>query len=892
MNTVRFTNGMLYSSFTAKISFKRKFIPDIFLKKRYSRQGFPIVLLILCSLYSYADTYSMAAFRQVIIDDPPDTIVQTAVVDSALTDSSISKTVKESKDGLDAPVKYKATDSIWYDLTNQRVYLLGDAEVQYKDITLTADSIIFDWKNSEVIAIGRKDSNGRVVNRPTFSQADRKYDAREIHFNFKTNKGKISEILTQEDEGFVRSNVVKRLPNQVLYGKSNVYTTCNLEHPHFYIASSKIEVNPGKSIVSGPANLVVADVPTPLFLPFGIFPLNAKRKSGIIFPEYGEDKTRGYFLRNGGYYLGISDHVDLALAADIYSRGSWKAVAASRFNKRYKFNGDVRMTFANERSFSTELNDFSSNKQFNMSARFNQDGKARPNSHFGANINFGTSGFNKLFASNTNFNYLNNTYQSSISYSQTIPYSPFNFTVSANHSQSTLTHLVNISLPTVAFNMNTIYPFRRQSGIGSERWYEKIGFSYTMNAQNTVSNADSLLFTPSTFDNIQSGMRHSIPVSAPFQLFKYLTVSPAFNYTEVWSLQTVRQTWNPVENKIDYDTIPGFANARDFNFSVSTSTRVYGILSFKRGKIKAIRHVMTPSIGFSYHPDFSDPQWNTYKTVQYDAEGNTRRYSLFSNSVYAGPGQGKSGSINFSLGNNLEMKVFSKKDTLSQTRKIKILDALNFGGSYNLAADSLNLSVISISGRTKLFDKFDINFGSRFDPYIADSTGRRLNQYEWDVNHRLARLTNANLSIGTSFQSKNVTKQNLSEEQEEYLTNSLNDYVSFDVPWNINLAYSLFLQTVKTTAGNDSLTYNQTMNISGGLNLTKNWKLTASTSYDFVNQKFPTAALGIYRDLHCWEMSIQWVPFGIRPSYSFVLRVKASVLQDLKLPKRSDWNEF
>ncbi len=867
------------------------------MKKRYSPEGFPILLLILCLLYADADICTARCSQQVIAGGQsdfilPDTIPPLSITDSTKTDSATFQPVKISSDGLDAPVKYKARDTIYYDLTNARVYLIGAAQVQYKDITLTADSIIFDWKNSVVTAMGRKDSIGQLANRPSFSQGERKYDAQEIQYNFKTNKGKISEILTQEDEGFIRSSVVKRMPNEVLFGKNNIYTTCNKDHPHFYIASSKIEVIPGKSIVSGPANLVVADVPTPLFLPFGIFPLNAKRKSGIIFPEYGEDKNRGFFLRNGGYYFGISDNVDLALTADIYSRGSWKAVAASRFNKRYKFNGNVRMTFANERAFSSEINDFTSNKQFNIAAQYNQDGKAKPNSHFGANINFGTSGFNKLFASNTNFNYLNNTYQSSVSYSQTIPYSPFNFTVSANHSQSTLSHLVSVSLPTVAFNMNTIYPFRRQTGIGSERWYEKIGFSYTMNAQNQVANADSLFFSAQTLRNLQSGMRHNIPVSAPFQVLKHLTVTPAFNYTESWSLQTTRQTWNPDSNFINYDTIRSFAATREFNLSLSTSTRVYGVLNFKKGKIKAIRHVVTPSLGFSYHPDFSDPKWNTYKTVQVDAEGSTQRYSLFSDAIYQGPGQGKSGSINFSLGNTLEMKVFSKKDTLQQTKKVKLLDALNLGASYNLAADSLNLSIISISGRTKLFDKFDINFGSRFDPYIIDSTGRRLNRFEWNENNRLARLTNANLSIGTTFQSKQSVKQELTKDQESYLAASMNQYVSFEVPWNVNLAYSLFLQSINTAEGNDSLTFNQTLNISGGLNLTKNWKLTMSTSYDFVNHKFPTASLGIYRDLHCWEMSIQWVPFGIRPSYSFVLRVKASVLQDLKLPKRSDWNEF
>lgn len=843
-------------------------------------------------MYSYADTGYAFISPQIILETLPDSIPPKLQPDSLLNDSLKATPIKESPDGLDSKVTYSARDSIWYDITNQRVHLTGAAQVTYKDITLEADSIVFDWKNNIVYAIGRKDSTGKVLNRPTFTQGDRKYDANEIHYNFKTSKGKISEILTQEDEGYIRSEVVKRMPDEVLFGSHNVYTTCNKDHPHFYIGSSKIKVNPGKSIVSGPANLVVADVPTPLFLPFGIFPLNAKRKSGIIFPEYGEDQNRGFFLRNGGYYFGISDQVDLALTGDIYSKGSWKAVAASRFSKRYKFNGDFRMTFANERFFSNELNDYTSNKQFNVAARYNQDGKARPNSRFSATVNFGTSGFNQLFASNTNFNYLNNTYQSSISYSQSIPYSPFNFTISADHTQSTLTHLVSVSLPTFAFNMNTIYPFRRPLSIGKERWYEKIGFSYNMNAENQVSNIDSLFFSASTIRNLQTGIRHNIPVSAPFQVFKHLTITPGFNYSEIWSLQTTRQYWNPETSIIEYDTVQGFATTRDFNFSVSTSTRVYGILKFKKGKLKAIRHVITPSIGMSYHPDFSEPQWNTYKTVQIDEEGNTRRYSIFSNSIYGGPGQGKSGSINFSLGNNLEMKVFSKKDTVAQTRKVKLLDALNFGGSYNLAADSLNLSVISITGRTKLIDKFDINFGTRFDPYIADSNGRRLNQFEWDVNHRLARLTNANLSVGTNFQSKKGTVTELTEAQRDYLSYSTGDYISFDVPWNLNLSYSLFLQSVNSEQGDDSLTFTQTLNISGGLNLTRNWKITASTSYDFVNKEFPTATLGIYRDLHCWEMSIQWVPFGIRPSYSFVLRVKASVLQDLKLPKRSDWNEF
>jgi lipopolysaccharide assembly outer membrane protein LptD (OstA) len=848
-------------------------------------------LLILYAISAHADiTTTSSTLSAVIFYQPPDTIPPDSVATDSTSIDSIE--VKQSAESLDAPVKYTARDTIWYDLTNQRVYLLGEAQVEYKDITLTADSIIFDWKDNQVIAMGRKDTSGVLANKPTFSQGDKKYSAQEIHYNFQTKKGKISEILTQEGEGYLHSEAVKRLPNEVLFGAHNIYTTCNLDHPHFYIAAPKIKVIPDKSIITGPANLVVADVPTPLFVPFGLFPLNPDRKSGIIFPEYGQEQNRGYFLRNGGYYFGISDHLDLAVTGDIYSRGTWLTNVASRFVKRYKYSGNVRITFAKYRDFVTESNTYSTSNQFNVNAIWQEDSKARPNSHFNANIAFGTSGFNQLFASTTNFNYLNNTYQSSISYSQVIPYTPFNYTISASHNQSTLTHLVTLSLPVVAFNMNTIYPFRKKEQLGNERWYEKIGLSYTFNAQNNVAGADSLFFTPNTFKSIQSGARHSIPISAPFQLFKYFTVTPGFNYTETWSMQTTRQFWNPDSNRIEFDTVRGFASTRDFNLGVSTSTRVYGMFKFRNSKIQAIRHVLNPAVGFSFHPDFSQPQWNTFKTVQYTAEGATQPYSIFNGSLYGGPSPGKFGGINFSLGNTLEMKVFSKKDTVTQTKKIPILEALNLSGSYNLAVDSLNWSVITLSGRTLLLDKVNINFGSTFDPYISDTLGVRLNQFEWDMNHRLARLTNANISVGTSFQSGKTIGPPITAEQEDYIVSSQNEYENFNIPWNLTLDYSLFLQRVNTISNEDSITFTQTLNIRAGFNLSKNWRINGSTSFDFVNREFPTASLEIYRDLHCWEMSLQWVPFGIRPSYSFVLRVKASVLQDLKIPKRNNWNQF
>jgi hypothetical protein len=444
--------------------------------------------------------------------------------------------------------------------------------------------------------------------------------------------------------------------------------------------------------------------------------------------------------------------------------------------------------------------------------------------------------------------------------------------------------------------MSQVYPFRRKEQVGSQRWYEKIGLNYTLNVNNNLSSIDSLLFSSTSsltsLTSFRTGIQQQIPVSAPFQLFKFITMTPSFNYTETWSLQTYRRNWDPELEQVNIDTVGGFADTREFNFAISALTRIYGIVKFREGKIKAIRHVFNPSISYSYRPDFSKPQWNTFHSVQTDVNGTVIPYSIFNGAIYGGPPAGEFGGINVNLGNNLEMKVFSKKDTISQTKKIKLLDALNLNASYNFAVDTLNFSIISLNGRTRLFDKVDLTFNSNFDPYIADSTGRRLNQFEWDVNHRLARLTTAVVGINASLNSPKSKELKLTPQQSQYLTSSMNEYVSFNVPWNVSFGYSLALQKRNVSAGNDTLTYTQTLSINAGLNLTKNWKITASTTYDFVHNQFPTAQLSIYRDLHCWEMSIQWVPFGYAAGYSFVLRVKAQVLQDLKIPKKNNWNEY
>ncbi|HYV94426.1 MAG TPA: putative LPS assembly protein LptD [Chitinophagales bacterium] len=819
---------------------------------------------------------------------PPDTIPR----DTTKLDSLSSSRIKKSSDSLDAPVKYHADDSTWMDVTHQKVYLIGNAKVEYKDITLTADSIVFDWSNSEVIAIGRKDSSGKVAGKPMFAQGDRNYKAERIAYSFKTKKGKITEITTQEGEGFIRSDVVKRLPNEVLFGKNNIYTTCDEDHPHFYIATNKIKVIPNKAIITGPANLVVADVRTPLFVPFGIFPLSDKRKSGIIFPEYGERTDLGFYLEHGGYYFGISDHLDLALSGNIYSKGSWLLNASSRFISRYRFSGGFSITYSNTRTFFAETNKYVPATNFKVNMNYAQDAKARPNSSFNATVSFATPGFAQLFGNPQNA-YLDNTYQSSISYRQTIPNSPFNYTISASHSQSTLTHVVSLQLPVFNFSMNQLYPFQKKEPVGKPKWFEKIGLTYTLNARNQLSTLDTLLFHEDPFTKTFTGVLQQVPISAPFQIFRYLIVTPSFNYNETWALQTIRKSWDATSQRVINDTIRNFAAARDYSLNMSASTRLYGMVQFKHGKIKAIRHVFNPSVGYSYRPDFSESRWNAFKTVQVDSKKTTRKYSIFEGGIFSGPPAGKFSGINVSLNNNLEMKVFSKKDTVTGMKKIKLLDAFAMTGSYNFAVDTLRMSVISMSGRTTLFDKININFGASFDPYIGDTFGRRQNVFVWDAQHKLARLTSATIGLDARFESpKKTDVSKLTQAQTDYLINSQNVYEDFSIPWSFSTGYSLFITKVRGITGNDSTAFTQTINFNGSFNLTRNWRITGQTSFDFVHHEFPTAFIQINRDLHCWELSMSWIPFGIRQSYTFTLRVKASVLQDLKLHKQQGWNEY
>ena len=795
---------------------------------------------------------------------------------------------------LSATVYRNAEDSTVNDIKNKMVHLYGNAVVKYEDIVLEAAYIKFDLRTSTVYAYGLPDTLGKFYGQPVFEEGGKRYKAEEIEYNFKSQKGKIKSVVTSEGDGYVHGEVVKKVNDSTFYIAKGQYTTCEKDHPHFYIGSNKLKVIPGQKIVTGPAYLVINDVYTPLVIPFGFFPTKDERTSGILFPAYGESAGRGFFLKDGGYYFAFNDNLDLALRGDIYSRGSWALNGQTKYRVRYRFNGNLSIGRSVLKTSIPEFSDYRVDKDFFVRWQHSQDAKARPNSSFSANVNVGTSSYLSNNANNVN-DILTNTLQSSVSYGYRIPNSPFNMSLNLRHSQNNRNKIVNLTLPELAVNMNRIYPFKFKSSSGSQKWYEKIGVSYTLNGQSKVSAPDSVLFGTDSLNFNQKlglfekGIRHNIPISTNFKLFKHFNFSPNFSYQEFWYAETIRKVWNPDLQEVEEVEVQGFDVARQFNTGISMTTRLYGMFGFKRGKLKAIRHVMSPSLGFSYRPDFSTDYWGYYKTVQSDSLGNTTQYSIFEDGIYGTPGSGKSGNINFGLGNNLEIKLRTYNDSIGESeKKIKIFEALNVNGSYNLAADSLNFSNLNISGRTQLTKQIDFKFSGRLDPYQLDTQGRRINRFYFDQTNKIGRLTNASFSLTYNFRKDNNTqrKSNVGTEAEmDMINNNPEDYVDFNVPWSLNMFYTVNY----SKPGLEEAEVRQSLTFRGDLKITPKWKIGFNSGYDFENGGLTATSLDIYRDLHCWEMTFNWIPFGFRQSYMLTIRVKAPVLQDLKLNRRAGW---
>ena len=833
----------------------------------------------------------------------PDSV--STAIDSLSTTSDTLKVdtiafpdIKKPKHGtskdFDVPVYYNSDDSLLNDMKNRKAFLYGNAVVKYEDMTINAAFIEVDLDKKEVYAYGRTDGD-TIVGKPEFNQGEDTFVADTIRYNFNSKKGIIKNVTTEYDGAYLIGGRTKLHENKHIHMTHGKFTTCDLAEPHYYFNLSKAIVIPDDKIISGPANLVIEDIPTPLGIPFGFFPNKKGGTSGILIPEFGNEENRGFFLRNGGYYWAINDYVDLSLLGDIYSKGSWGAGMIMNYKLRYKFNGSLSFKYNRNLFGYRGLSNFSTSNQYALRWKFTQDSKANPNSTFSADVNMSSTDYDKYNSYNVD-NYMTSTKQSSVSYSFVFPNSPFSMSVALKHSQNSNTGVVDLTLPELAFNMSRIYPFKRKKAVGKSRFYEKISIAYTMNATNKVKTTDSTFFNI-TYDDITNGVIHRIPINASFKLFKYTTLTPTFNYNERWYFKRFTKEWNGTENIAETDYSSTFARVWDFNTSLSWSTTIYGMFNFRKGKVKALRHVFSPSVSFSYVPDYGKEKYKYYgsynrvmfnnTTGQYDTVVNT--YSMFEGLPYGTPNKGGSGSVNINLGNNLEMKLRNLKDSTKDNTKIKLLESFNISTNYNIFADSLRWAPISITGRTRI-KVVDVSFNMSLDPYaIAPNeygTYQRINKALVKDNGHLVRMTIGYITAGFSLNSKARDKKIEEEQQSMYdiIYGYPNSYVDFNVPWNFRVSY-----TFRYTKPYNESKITQTLNFSGELNITKKWKLSVATGYDFEAKKMSPTTIDIYRDLHCWEMSLHVVPFGQHKSYAFQINVKASMLQDLKLNKRRSW---
>jgi len=828
-----------------------------------------------------------------IVTDSSSTVSDTLKADT-IPIPNVGKGKHGTSKDFDVPVYYNSEDSLLNDMKNRKAFLYGNAIVKYEDMNITAAFIEVDLDKNEVYAYGRMDGDS-IVGKPEFSDGDETFAADTIRYNFKSKKGIIKNVTTIYDGAYLIGGKTKLHDNKHVHMTKGKFTTCDLPDPHFYFNLSKAIVIPDDKIITGPANLVIEDIPTPLGIPFGYFPNKKGGTSGIIIPEFGDEENRGFFLRNGGYYFFVNDYMDITLLGDIYSKGSWGVGLVTNYKVRYKFNGSLSFKYNRNLFGYRGLSNFSSSNQYALRWKFTQDSKANPNSTFSADVNMSSSDYDKYNSYNVD-NYMTSTKQSSVSYSYVFPNSPFSMSMALKHSQNSNTGSIDLTLPEIAFNMSRIYPFKRKKAVGKSRFYEKISVAYTMNATNKIRTNDADFFNI-PYDSITNGIIHRIPINASFKLFKYTTLTPSFNYNERWYFKRFTKEWNTDENTLETDYASTFARVWDYNTSLSWSTTIYGMFSFRKGKVKALRHVFTPSVSFSYVPDFGKEKYKYYGTYsrvmynnttgQYDSIVNL--YSMFEGLPYGTPNKGGSGSVNINLGNNLEMKLRNLKDTTKDNTKIKLLESFNISTSYNIFADSLHWAPISIAGRTRI-KVVDISFNTTLDPYaIAQNeygNYQRINKALVKDNGHLVRMTIGYITAGFSLNSKARDKKIEEAQQSMYdiIYGYPNSYVDFNVPWNLRVSY-----TFRYSKPYNESQITQTLNVSGELNITKKWKVSIATGYDIEAKKMSPTTIDIYRDLHCWEMSLHVVPFGQHKSYAFQINVKASMLQDLKLNKRRSW---
>ena len=808
-------------------------------------------------------------------------------------------TIPISADAVKEIVIYKATDSVAIELDSKRAFLYHEGVIEFQNMNLNADAVEVDFNKKQVHAVGVTDTAGRYVGRPLFKQGDSEYNADTINYNYSSGKGLIYGVITQEGDGYLHGTKIKKVNDSVMYLSSGQYTTCNYAHPHFAINFSESKLIANEKIFTGPAYVTIEDVPTPLAIPFAYFPLTHDRASGVLMPSYGWMNGRGYYLKDGGYYFAINDFLDLALIGELYTNLSWAAEAKSNYYRRYKYKGyfDIRYGIT-KTGIRGDSNTYRQYSDFKVTWRHDQDAKANPNSRFSANVNLISRNYNR---NTTNQNdYFNSTTTSSVSYTSSIG-SWFNLALSARESYNVQTGLMNIQLPSMSLSSNTFYPFRRKIPTGAYRWYENISMSYQLEGSNSVDAIDTNIFKKTILNNLKYGVSHRIPIQSSVKVLRFFNWTNSVTLNERWHWTTINKDIDST-GRLVIDTIRGFRANHEASFNSSLSTRIYGMFNFKYGPLKALRHVINPSFSFNFRPDFGSSRLGYWKSYT-DTTGYVHRYSIFEQSLYGGPPDGRSGQIGFSIGNNLEAKVKPIRDTSDELKKVMLIENLTLAMNYDLARDSLNWSNLNVSGRTTLFKSLVLNYSGSFSPYEIDSLGNKHDQYLWNTRKKLFMLNQSTWSAQLSYSLNNNTfKKDAPKDQGQLVAPimqtpydyspalMMGSYADFSVPWNFSFNYTLsYVSSYDAARFNIKNTLTHSVSVSGNFSLTENWKFSFSTGYDFTNKGVSYTSIDIYRDLHCWEMRFNWVPFGYYKSWNFVINIKAGSLRDVKYEKRESY---
>lgn len=861
--------------------------------------------------------------------------------DSTAIDTTAADSAKR-KPGIDAPVDYECTDSLVYDAETRLVHLYGKAQVKYMDMTLNAAKITMNMDSSMVRAAGERDTAGILQDKPVYSQGSDNYHSELMAFNFKTKKGYITNVETTQGDGFMQSQHSKRAADGTLYLEHAKYTTCDAKHPHFYIALSRAKVRPGKESVFGPAYLVVADVPLPLAVPYGFLPFNKKYSSGFIMPSYGDETSRGFYLRDGGYYFAINDYMDVKALGEIYTKGSWGLSAETNYRKRYRYNGNFYISFLRTVDGEKNMPDYAVTKSLKVQWTHSKDAKASPNTTFSARVNFASENYERsnLESMYNPLAYTQSTRASSVSFSHTFPSIGLNIAGSTNLTQSLRDSSVSMTLPDLSISLNRFYPFRRKHQAGKERWYEKISMSYTGSLSNSINTKEDKLFKSNLIKDWRNGMQHRIPIDATFQVFKYINISPQFSLRDIMYTNRVMRSWDETTQKEVADTTYGFYNLYDWSLGVSANTTLYGFYKPWRklfgDKIIAVRHVFKPSVSFSYAPDFTSSHYGYQRTyVKTDANGevSTVTYSPYSGGIYSYPSGTKQGMITMSVSNNVEMKVKSDRDTTGE-RKISIIDELYGALSYNMAAETRPWSNLNTRIRLKLTKNYTFSMAAVFATYAYafDKNGRVVtsDRTEWSYG-RFGRFQGMSQNLSYTFNNETLSKLFSRRSDRSTASNDETDtdtdtdaedanidpdlrnakkggkqkkqkakvdedgYLRFSLPWSFTVSYGISMaedhsKQINVRRMRYPYSFTQTMNFSGYLRIAEGWNISFTSGYDFNYHELSMTTASVSRDLHCFEMSCSVV---LRPysSFNFTFRARANELADaLKWDKRSSYS--